>query len=179
MGLEEDAYAIRAIASAGMPMLVSNSFSKIFSLYGERVGGLSVVCEDSETAGRVLGQLKATVRRNYSSPPSFGAQVVATVLNDAALESHPRQAEVDAMRAHILTMRQALVDALQQVAPGSKVDYLLKQRGMFSYTGFSAAQVDRLRDEFGVYLIASGRMCVAGLNSRNVQQVAKAFAAVM
>ena len=80
------------------------------------------------------------------------------------------------MRAHILTMRRALVDALQQVAPGSKVDYLLKQRGMFSYTGFSAAQVDRLRDEFGVYLIASGRMCVAGLNSRNVQQVAKAFA---
>ena len=177
-GLDEDAYAIRAIASAGMPMLVSNSFSKIFSLYGERVGGLSVVCEDSETAGRVLGQLKATVRRNYSSPPSFGAQVVATVLNDAALKA-TWQAEVDAMRAHILTMRQALVDALQQVAPGSKVDYLLKQRGMFSYTGFSAAQVDRLRDEFGVYLIASGRMCVAGLNSRNVQQVAKAFAAVM
>ncbi len=132
-GLEEDAYAIRAIASAGMPMLVSNSFSKIFSLYGERVGGLSVVCEDSETAGRVLGQLKATVRRNYSSPPSFGAQVVATVLNDAGLKA-TWQAEVDAMRAHILTMRQALVDALQQVAPGSKVDYLLKQRGMFSYT---------------------------------------------
>ena len=177
-GLEEDAYAIRAIASAGLTALVSNSFSKIFSLYGERVGGLSVVCEDSETAGRVLGQLKATVRRNYSSPPSFGAQVVATVLNDAGLKA-TWQAEVDAMRAHILTMRQALVDALQQVAPGSKVDYLLKQRGMFSYTGFSAAQVDRLRDEFGVYLIASGRMCVAGLNSRNVQQVAKAFAAVM
>ncbi|STV00027.1 aromatic amino acid aminotransferase [Klebsiella pneumoniae] len=100
-GLEEDAYAIRAIASAGMPMLVSNSFSKIFSLYGERVGGLSVVCEDSETADRVLGQLKATVRRNYSSPPSFGAQVVATVLNDAALKA-TWQAEVDAMRAHIL-----------------------------------------------------------------------------
>lgn len=177
-GLDEDAYAIRAIASAGLTALVSNSFSKIFSLYGERVGGLSVVCDNADAAGRVLGQLKATVRRNYSSPPSFGAQVVATVLNDAALKA-TWQAEVDAMRAHILTMRQALVDALQQVAPGSKVDYLLKQRGMFSYTGFSAAQVDRLRDEFGVYLIASGRMCVAGLNSRNVQQVAKAFAAVM
>lgn len=177
-GLDEDAYAIRAIASAGLTALVSNSFSKIFSLYGERVGGLSVVCDNADAAGRVLGQLKATVRRNYSSPPSFGAQVVATVLNDAGLKA-TWQAEVDAMRAHILTMRQALVDALQQVAPGSKVDYLLKQRGMFSYTGFSAAQVDRLRDEFGVYLIASGRMCVAGLNSRNVQQVAKAFAAVM
>lgn len=177
-GLDEDAYAIRAIASAGLTALVSNSFSKIFSLYGERVGGLSVVCDNADAAGRVLGQLKATVRRNYSSPPSFGAQVVATVLNDAGLKA-TWQAEVDAMRAHILTMRQALVDALQQVAPGSKVDYLLKQRGMFSYSGFSAAQVDRLRDEFGVYLIASGRMCVAGLNSRNVQQVAKAFAAVM
>ncbi|VTO16901.1 aromatic amino acid aminotransferase [Klebsiella variicola] len=159
-GLEEDAYAIRAIASAGCRCW-SALVLQDFLLYGERVGGLSVVCEDSETAGRVLGQLKATVRRNYSSPPSFGAQVVATVLNDAALKA-TWQAEVDAMRAHILTMRQALVDALQQVAPGSKVDYLLKQRGMFSYTGFSAAQVDRLRDEFGVYLIASGRMCVAG-----------------
>ncbi|WP_117043931.1 aminotransferase class I/II-fold pyridoxal phosphate-dependent enzyme, partial [Klebsiella pneumoniae] len=84
-GMEEDAYAIRAIANAGMPMLVSNSFSKIFSLYGERVGGLSIVCEDTETAGRVLGQLKATVRRNYSSPPNFGAQVVAAVLGDSAL----------------------------------------------------------------------------------------------
>ena len=86
-GMEEDAYAIRAIANAGMPMLVSNSFSKIFSLYGERVGGLSIVCEDTETAGRVLGQLKATVRRNYSSPPNFGAQVVAAVLGDSALKA--------------------------------------------------------------------------------------------
>ncbi|EPV8395297.1 aromatic amino acid transaminase [Klebsiella aerogenes] len=177
-GMEDDAYAIRAIASAGLPMLVSNSFSKIFSLYGERVGGLSIVCDDAETAGRVLGQLKATVRRNYSSPPNFGAQVVAAVLNDAALKAS-WLAEVEAMRTRILAMRQTLVDALKEAVPGKNFDYLLKQRGMFSYTGLSAAQVDRLREEFGVYLIASGRMCVAGLNSRNVQRVAQAFAAVM
>ncbi|EML2249321.1 TPA: aromatic amino acid transaminase [Klebsiella aerogenes] len=177
-GMEDDAYAIRAIASAGLPMLVSNSFSKIFSLYGERVGGLSIVCDDAKTAGRVLGQLKATVRRNYSSPPNFGAQVVAAVLNDPALKAS-WLAEVEAMRTRILAMRQTLVDALKEAVPGKNFDYLLKQRGMFSYTGLSAAQVDRLREEFGVYLIASGRMCVAGLNSRNVQRVAQAFAAVM
>ena len=177
-GMEEDAYAIRAIASAGLPALVSNSFSKIFSLYGERVGGLSVVCDDRESAARVLGQLKATVRRIYSSPPNFGAQVVATVLGDEALRAI-WLAEVDAMRQRILAMRQALVEVLKEAVPGHNFDYLLKQRGMFSYTGLSASQVDRLRDEFGVYLIASGRMCVAGLNSRNVQRVAQAFAAVM
>ena len=177
-GMEEDAYAIRAIASAGLPALVSNSFSKIFSLYGERVGGLSVVCEDAAAAARVLGQLKATVRRNYSSPPAFGAQLVATVLGDDALKAS-WLAEVEAMRLRILAMRQALVDVLKDAVPDQNFDYLLKQRGMFSYTGLSSAQVDRLREEFGVYLIASGRMCVAGLNAGNVQRVAQAFAAVM
>ncbi|HDR2710136.1 TPA: aromatic amino acid transaminase [Enterobacter mori] len=177
-GMEDDAYAIRAVASAGLPALVSNSFSKIFSLYGERVGGLSVVCEDAEAAGRVLGQLKATVRRIYSSPPNFGAQVVATVLGDEKLKAS-WLAEVEAMRKRILSMRQELVNVLKEAVPGHNFDYLLKQRGMFSYTGLSAAQVDRLREEFGVYLIASGRMCVAGLNASNVQRVAQAFAAVM
>jgi len=177
-GMEEDAYAIRAIASAGLPALVSNSFSKIFSLYGERVGGLSVVCEDAESAARVLGQLKATVRRNYSSPPNFGAQVVATVLGDPALKA-VWLAEVEAMRVRILEMRQTLVTVLKEAIPGRNFDYFLQQQGMFSYTGLSPRQVDRLRDEFGVYLIASGRMCVAGLNTRNVQRVAQAFATVM
>ncbi|POP43044.1 aromatic amino acid transaminase [Superficieibacter electus] len=177
-GMDEDAYAIRAIASAGLPALVSNSFSKIFSLYGERVGGLSVVCDDADSASRVLGQLKATVRRNYSSPPNFGAQVVATVLGDEALKAQ-WLAEVEAMRLRILAMRQTLVTVLKDAVPGRNFDYLLQQRGMFSYTGLSAAQVDRLRDEFGIYLIASGRMCVAGLNDHNVQRVARAFAAVM
>ena len=111
-GMEDDAYAIRAIASAGLPALVSNSFSKIFSLYGERVGGLSVVCEDADAASRVLGQLKATVRRNYSSPPSFGAQLVATVLGDEALKAN-WLAEVEAMRLRIQAMRQELVNVLK------------------------------------------------------------------
>lgn len=177
-GMEEDAYAIRAVASAGLPVLVSNSFSKIFSLYGERVGGLSVVCEDAEAAGRVLGQLKATVRRIYSSPPNFGAQVVATVLGDEQLKAN-WLAEVESMRKRILSMRQELVNVLKEAVPGHNFDYLLQQRGMFSYTGLSAAQVERLREEFGVYLIASGRMCVAGLNASNVHRVAQAFAAVM
>ncbi len=177
-GMEEDAYAIRVIAAAGLPALVSNSFSKIFSLYGERVGGLSIVCDSAEESARVLGQLKATVRRNYSSPPNFGAQVVSCVLNDEALLNN-WLAEVEAMRLRIIEMRQVLVNVLNSKLPGRNFDYLLKQRGMFSYTGLSAAQVDRLREEFGVYLIASGRMCVAGLNSRNVNQVAEAFAAVM
>ncbi|HAH0630040.1 TPA: aromatic amino acid transaminase [Escherichia coli] len=177
-GMEEDAYAIRAIASAELPALVSNSFSKIFSLYGERVGGLSVLCEDAEAAGRVLGQLKATVRRNYSSPPNFGAQVVAAVLNDEALKAS-WLVEVEEMRTRILAMRQELVKVLSTEMPERNFDYLLNQRGMFSYTGLSAAQVDQLREEFGVYLIASGRMCVAGLNTQNVHRVAKAFAAVM
>jgi len=177
-GMEEDAYAIRSIAAAGLPALVSNSFSKIFSLYGERVGGLSIVCDDAEEAARVLGQLKATVRRNYSSPPNFGAQVVSCVLNNPELKAS-WLAEVEAMRLRIIEMRQVLVDALTQAVPGKNFDFLLKQRGMFSYTGLSAAQVDRLRNEFGVYLIASGRVCMAGLNRNNVHQVAEAFAAVM
>ncbi|OUS56063.1 aromatic amino acid aminotransferase [Enterobacter kobei] len=177
-GMEDDAYAIRAVASAGLPVLVSNSFSKIFSLYGERVGGLSVVCEDAEAASRVLGQLKATVRRIYSSPPNFGAQVVATVLGDEQLKAS-WLAEVESMRKRILSMRQELVNVLKEAVPGHNFDYLIRQRGMFSYTGLSAAQVGRLRDEFGVYLIASGRMCVAGLNASNVHRVAQAFAAVM
>jgi len=177
-GMEDDAYAIRAAASAGLPVLVSNSFSKIFSLYGERVGGLSVVCEDAEAASRVLGQLKATVRRIYSSPPNFGAQVVATVLGDDRLKAS-WLAEVEAMRKRILSMRQELVNVLKEAVPGHNFDYLLKQRGMFSYTGLSAAQVERLREEFGIYLISSGRMCMAGLNTDNVKRVAQAFAAVM
>lgn len=176
-GLNEDAYAIRAMAAAELPCLISNSFSKIFSLYNERVGGLSVVCESEEAAGRVLGQLKATVRRNYSSPPNFGAQVVSKVLNDSVLRVQ-WQAEVEQMRLRIIDMRSTLVAALKAALPERNFDYLLQQRGMFSYTGFSEAQVDRLREEFGVYLIASGRMCMAGVNHHNVQRVAAAFAAV-
>ena len=176
-GLVDDAYAIREVARAGVPCLVSNSFSKIFSLYGERVGGLSVVCDDVASAQSVLGQLKATVRRNYSSPPNFGAQLVAAVLGDAGLNAQ-WEAEVEQMRLRILEMRQGLVDALAALLPGQDFQFFLRQRGMFSYTGFSVEQVRRLRDEFGVYLIDSGRVCMAGLRPDNLQQVAKAFAAV-
>jgi len=160
-----------------VPCLVSNSFSKIFSLYGERVGGLSVVCDDEATTQSVLGQLKATVRRNYSSPPNFGAQLVAGVLGDAALNAQ-WEAEVEVMRKRILDMRQALVDALAVLLPGQDFQFFLRQRGMFSYTGFSVEQVRRLRDEFGVYLIDSGRVCMSGLRPANLQRVAEAFAAV-
>ncbi|MBS0877063.1 MULTISPECIES: amino acid aminotransferase [unclassified Tatumella] len=177
-GAEQDCYGIRAAAQAGLPALISNSFSKIFSLYGERVGGLSVLCESSNEADCVLGQLKAAVRRNYSSPPSYGARLVMTILNDDELRAS-WLAELEEMRLRILDMRQALVTALSLALPGRDFSYLEKQRGMFSYTGLSARQVDRLREEFGVYLISSGRMCVAGLNSRNIHQVAEAFAAVI
>ncbi|WP_340618284.1 amino acid aminotransferase [Xenorhabdus entomophaga] len=176
-GMEEDAYAIRAMANAELPCLVSNSFSKIFSLYGERVGGLSVIGEDTKVTEHILGQLKASVRRIYSSPPNFGAQVVARVLSTPELKTQWLE-EVEQMRLRIREMRIVLVDALKKSLPEKDFDHLLKQRGMFSYTGFSQEQVDRLREEFGVYLVGSGRVCMAGVNHHNVQRIAEAFAAV-
>lgn len=176
-GMEADVYAIQALAAAGLYFFVSNSFSKIFSLYGERVGGLSVVCESAEAAERVLGQLKATVRRNYSSPPSRGAQLVATVLSDEKLREG-WFTEVEQMRRRILDMRQVLVSALKQALPERDFRYLLDQCGMFSYTGLSEVQVDWLRDERGIYLVRSGRICLAGLNRGNVGHVAEALATV-
>ncbi|WP_020655936.1 amino acid aminotransferase [Massilia niastensis] len=177
-GLEEDAYAIRALASSGLSFVVANSFSKIFSLYGERVGGLSVVCKDAELASRVLGQLKATVRRNYSSPPAHGAHVVTEVLDDPELCAL-WGAEVEAMRTRILAMRQALALELGQTMPHRDFSYLSAQRGMFSYTGLSPEQVDFLRKEFGIYLVRSGRICMAGLNDSNVAKVARGLAVAM
>ncbi|PHM49065.1 amino acid aminotransferase [Xenorhabdus miraniensis] len=176
-GMEEDAYAIRAMANAELPCLVSNSFSKIFSLYGERVGGLSVIGDDAKVTERILGQLKASVRRIYSSPPNFGAQVVARVLSTPELKTQWLE-EVEQMCLRIREMRTVLVNALKKSLPEKDFDHLLKQRGMFSYTGFSQEQVDRLREEFGVYLVGSGRVCMAGVNHHNVQRIAEAFAAV-
>ncbi|WP_199155500.1 amino acid aminotransferase [Chromobacterium sp. ASV23] len=176
-GLEQDAYAIRAMADAGVPCLVSNSFSKIFSLYGERCGGLSVVCDDAAEAALVAGQLKATVRRNYSSPPTHGAKVITAVLNDPELRAL-WVSEVNEMRERIQAMRGVLVQVLKEALPERDFGYLMNQRGMFSYTGFSQAQVDKLREQFGVYLVGSGRMCVAGLNTANAPYVAQAFAKV-
>lgn len=175
--LDEDAYAIRKIADEGLCGLVSNSFSKIFSLYGDRVGGLSVLCEDQAAAARVFGQLQSAVRRNYSCPPSFGAYLVSHVLSDDQLRNQWIN-EVNEMRTRIAKMRKTLVSSLNELAPEKNFDYLVKQRGMFSYTGFSQAQVDKLKNERGVYLVGNGRVCVAGLNDFNVHRVAEAFAMV-
>ena len=177
-GLEEDAYAIRALDQAGMNFIVSNSFSKIFSLYGERVGGLTFVCDDSATAQKVLGQLKATVRRIYSSPATTGALLVDNVLNDADLTAQ-WQAELQEMRERIIQMRHILKDKLSLALPERDFSYLVKQQGMFSYTGLSAEQVDILKDQYGIYLVRSGRMCVAGLNLSNIDYVAESIAEVI
>jgi aromatic-amino-acid transaminase len=177
-GIEEDAFAIRALADAGVPFFCANSFSKSMSLYGERAGGLSVVCATAAEAALALGQLKATVRRNYSSPAIHAGGVVATVLDTPALHEAWVD-DVNAMRQRIKAMRLSLHGVLGAKVPGRNFDYFLTQRGMFSYTGLSAAQVDRLRVEFGVYLIRSGRMCVAGLNTGNVEATANAIAAVL
>jgi aromatic-amino-acid transaminase len=177
-GIEEDAAPIRKMVAADLPILVSSSFSKNFSLYGERVGGLSILCDDAGTAGRVLGQLKSTVRKVYSSPALFGAQVVSTVLSTQELAKQWR-GEADEMRTRIKAMRGTLREVLRERLPDMNADYLTQQQGMFSYTGLTAAEVDFMRETHGVYLVRSGRMCVAGLNERNALVVAEAFADVM
>ena len=177
-GMDEDAYAIRLFADAGLSFFVANSFSKSMSLYGERCGALSVVCPDAAQAVNVLGQLKANIRRNYSNPPLHGGQIVARVLTDPTLRAQ-WEAEVVAMRLRIKAMRQSLYDVLSAKLPGKDFRYFLTQQGMFSYTGLNPAQCDRLKEEFGVYILRSGRMCVAGLNTSNVEATAVAMAAVL
>ena len=177
-GIDEDAYAVRALADARITFFVANSFSKSMSVYGERCGALSVVCASAAEAALVLGQLRFTVRRIYSSPALHAARIVAHVLGDADLRPL-WQAELGAMRERITAMRQALHQRLVALAPGRDFGYLLGQRGMFSYTGLSPAQVDQLREQHAVYLIRSGRICVAGLNKGNVGRTAEAMAAVL
>ncbi len=177
-GIEADAHAVRALGDAGMSFFIANSFSKSMSLYGERCGALSVVCPDAAQAALVLGQLKFTVRRNYSSPPIHGGQIVATVLSEPTLRA-AWEAELGAMRERILAMRQRLHAVLHAKMPDRDFSYFLSQHGMFSYTGLTAEQVDRLRTEHAVYVLRSGRMCVAGLNSGNVDATADTMAAVL
>jgi len=177
-GIQEDAYAVRALASAGVSFFIANSFSKSMSVYGERCGALSVVCPNAQEAALVLGQMKFTVRRNYSSPPIHGGQIVATVLTEPDLRAS-WESELGAMRERILAMRKKLHAVLQAKVPGRNFDYFLTQRGMFSYTGMTTAQVDTLRETHGVYMVRSGRICVAGLNSGNVEATAVAMAAVL
>lgn len=176
--LDHDAYAIRKAVEMGLPLFVSNSFSKNLSLYGERIGGLSVVCPNAEEATLVFGQLKATVRRIYSSPPAHGGFIAAEVMNTPELFAR-WQNEVAGMSDRIRAMRQKLHAVLSTKLPQKNFDYFIKQRGMFSYTGLTPEQVQRLQDEFAVYLVASGRMCVAGLNEANIDYVANAFAEVL
>jgi aromatic-amino-acid transaminase len=177
-GLDDDAFAVREIARRGLPAFVANSFSKNFSLYGERCGGLSVICEDAAAAERVLGQLASAVRANYSNPPTHGAKVVTKVLTTPALRAQWEE-ELAAMCRRIAKMRSAIHDGLRTHVQGEALARYVKQRGMFTYTGLTETQVDSLRNEHGVYVLRSGRMCVAGLNESNVGIVADAIGAVL
>ncbi|HBL97064.1 MAG TPA: aromatic amino acid aminotransferase [Psychrobacter sp.] len=176
--MDSDAYAIRKAVEMGLPLFVSNSFSKNLSLYGERVGGLSVVCPTADEAERVFGQLNAMVRRIYSSPPSHGGHVVDIVMNDDALHEQ-WVGEVYAMRDRIKAMRLKLKSVLEAKIPNRNFDYITRQNGMFSFTGLTPEQVERLQSEFGIYMVSNSRMCVAGLNTSNIDSVANAMADVL
>ncbi len=177
-GIEDDAVAVRAFAASGMNFFVASSFSKSFSLYGERVGALSIITSDKDETARVVSQVKRVIRTNYSTPPTHGEAIVATVLADPKLRGLWEE-ELAGMRDRIREMRAGLVERLKAAGVTSDLDYVVRQRGMFSYSGLSAAQVERLRTEFGVYAVSSGRICVASLNKGNLDTVAKAMAAVM
>jgi aromatic-amino-acid transaminase len=177
-GMEQDCHAMRRMRQAGMSFLVSHSFSKIFSLYSERCGSLSVVCESAGDAARVHGQLEFTIRRNYSSPPATGARIVAGILGDAPLRAL-WLSEVEAMRDRIKRMRLALHDAI--ATHSSRFldwDFLLAQRGLFSYAPVLGQAARALREEHGIYILDSGRICVAGLTAANVARVAHAFSSI-
>ena len=177
-GIAEDGAVIQKFVAAGLDFFVSTSFSKSFSLYGERVGGLSVVCASKEECARVLSQLKITIRTNYSNPPTHGAQVVATVLNTPALRAMWEE-ELAGMRVRIKQMRVLLVDKLTAAGVKGDLSFITRQKGMFSYSGLNKDQMVRLRGEFGVYGVDSGRICVAALNTKNIDYVADAIVKVM
>ena len=177
-GLDADAAAVRLFAKAGGPAFVSNSFSKTFSLYGERVGGLSVVAGNNDEAARALSQIKRLVRTNYSNPPTHGGQIVASVLTSPETRALWEQ-ELGHMRERIREVRQQLVEKLRAKAPKHDFCFVIRQRGMFSYSGLSKQAVTRLREEFSVYAIDTGRICVAAVNSKNIDYVSDAIAKVI
>ncbi|MEK8087189.1 amino acid aminotransferase [Aquabacterium sp. A3] len=177
-GIAEDGAVVIKFLDAGLSFFVSTSFSKSFSLYGERVGALSIVSETAEECARVLSQLKRVIRTNYSNPPTHGAQVVATVLTTPALRQMWED-ELAEMRERIKQMRGALVEQLKASGVEGDLSYITRQKGMFSYSGLNATQMQRLRSEFGVYGVDSGRICVAALNSGNLKYVSDAIKAVM
>ncbi|MFO0144439.1 MAG: amino acid aminotransferase [Betaproteobacteria bacterium] len=176
-GIEPDGAAVRLFADFGVPFFVASSFSKSFSLYGERVGALTIVTSDKDEATRVMSQLKRVIRTNYSPPPTHGASLVAAVLTTPALRQM-WETELAEMRERIKAMRGALVEGLKARGVTGDFSFILKQRGMFSYSGLTAEQVVRLQKDFGVYAVSSGRICVAALNSRNVEHTCDAIAAV-
>ncbi|UCJ14709.1 aspartate/tyrosine/aromatic aminotransferase [Pseudomonas sp. MM211] len=177
-GIEEDAAAVRLFAQSGLTFFVSSSFSKSFSLYGERVGALTIVTVDQEETGRVLSQVKRVIRTNYSNPPTHGASVVAAVLNSPELRVM-WETELGEMRDRIRTMRLAMVEQLAALNAKRDFGFVAEQRGMFSYSGLTTEQVERLRSEFGIYAVGTGRICVAALNTRNLPVVTKAIAEVL
>ena len=177
-GIAEDGAVIGQFVGSGLDFFVSTSFSKSFSLYGERVGALSVVCETKNEAVRVLSQLKRVIRTNYSNPPTHGAQVVTAVLTTPELRALWEE-ELAGMRVRIKQMRQTLVDKLKAAGVTQDMAFITQQKGMFSYSGLNREQMHRLRSEFGIYGVDSGRICVAALNSRNVDAVARAIASVV
>ncbi|WP_273861461.1 amino acid aminotransferase [Pseudomonas sp. LA5] len=177
-GIEEDAQAVRLFADSGLTFLVSSSFSKSFSLYGERVGALTLVSESREESARVLSQVKRVIRTNYSNPPTHGATIVASVLSNPELRAL-WEAELGEMRQRIRTMRNALVEGLAAAGATRDFAFVNAQRGMFSYSGLTAEQVERLKSEFGIYAVSTGRICVAALNERNLPPTIQAIAAVL
>ena len=176
-GIEPDAVAVRLFSASGMAFFVSSSFSKSFSLYGERVGALSIVCTSKDESARVLSQLKRVIRTNYSNPPTHGGAVVAAVLASPDLRKMWED-ELAGMRDRIRAMRTSLVEQLKAKGVAQDYSFVVKQRGMFSYTGLSAAQVERLKNEFGIYAVSTGRICLAALNSKNIGYVAESIASV-
>ncbi len=177
-GIDADAHAARLFAGATNPVFLSSSFSKSLSLYGERVGALSVVTASAEEAARVLSQLKRVVRTNYSNPPTHGGDIVARVLSTPELRKLWED-ELAFMRERIKAMRRALVEGLQARVPGRDFSFMLAQRGLFSYSGLTRAQVARLREEYSIYAIDTGRICVAALNRSNIDYVTEAIAKVI
>jgi len=177
-GLREDGAAVQKFVDAGMTFFVSTSFSKSFSLYGERVGALSVLCASKDEAARVLSQLKIVIRTNYSNPPTHGGAVVAAVLSNPEWRAL-WESELAGMRTRIKAMRQSLVDGLRAAGVKQDMGFITRQVGMFSYSGLSRDQMVRLREEFGVYGTDTGRMCVAALNSRNIDYVCASIAKVL
>ncbi len=177
-GIDEDAAAVRLFAESGLTFFVSSSFSKSFSLYGERVGALSIVSESKEESARVLSQVKRVIRTNYSNPPTHGASIVAAVLNSPELRAQ-WEAELAEMRLRIRGMRTQMVELLAKNAPQRDFSFVGRQRGMFSYSGLSVEQVHRLRNEFGIYALDTGRICVAALNQSNIHVVTDAIVQVI